>query len=70
MKIFSVALIAIIIFTCVANAEENLKITLNESISLALKNNRLIEQAQEDRESARLELSYCSFRTLSSQGDE
>lgn len=57
MKIFSVALIAAIIFTGAANAEENLTITLEEAISLALENNRLIEQAQEDRESARLELS-------------
>ena len=57
MKIFSAALIAAIIFTGAANAEENLTITLEEAISLALENNRLIEQAQEDRESARLELS-------------
>ena len=57
MKLFSVALIAIIIFTGVANAEKNLAITLEEAISLALKNNRSIEQAQEDIESARLELS-------------
>ena len=58
MKIFSVALMtALIIFTGAANAEENLTITLEETITLALENNRLIEQAQEDRESARLELS-------------
>ncbi|MBQ6298237.1 MAG: TolC family protein [Selenomonadaceae bacterium] len=57
MRIFSVALIAAIVFTCAANAEDNLTITLEEAIALALENNRLIEQAQEDRESARLELS-------------
>ena len=57
MKIFSVALIAAIFFSCAANAEENLTITLEKAISLALENNRLIEQAKEDRESARLELS-------------
>ncbi len=57
MKIFLAALIASIIFMCAANAEENLTITLEEAITLALENNRLIEQAQEDRESARLELS-------------
>lgn len=58
MKIFLATLIiAFIIFTCAANAQENLTITLEEAIVLALKNNRLIEQSQEDRESARLELS-------------
>ena len=58
MKKFSVALMtALIIFTGAANAEDNLTITLEEVIALALENNRLIEQAQEDRESARLELS-------------
>jgi len=57
MKIFSVALIAAIFFSCAANAEGNLTITLEKAISLALENNRLIEQAKEDRESARLELS-------------
>ena len=58
MKNFSVALMtALIIFTGAANAEDNLTITLEEAIALALENNRLIEQAQEDRESARLELS-------------
>lgn len=57
MKIFLVTLIAVIIFTGAAHAEENLTITLNEAIALALKNNRSIEQAEEDRESARLELS-------------
>ena len=58
MKIFSAALMtALIIFTGAANAEDNLTITLEEAIALALANNRLIEQAQEDRESARLELS-------------
>lgn len=58
MKIFSVALMtALIIFTGAANAEENLTITLEETITLALENNRLIEQAQEDRKSSRLELS-------------
>lgn len=58
MKNFSVALMtAFIIFSGTANAEGNLTITLEEAISLALENNRLIEQAQEDRESARLELS-------------
>ena len=58
MKNFSVVLMtALIIFTCVANAEEYLTVTLEAAIVLALENNRLIEQAQEDRESARLELS-------------
>ena len=58
MKIFSATLITVfIIFTCAANAQEDLTITLEEAIVLALKNNRSIEQSQEDRESARLELS-------------
>ncbi len=44
MKKFSVALTtALIIFTGAANAQENLTITLEEAISLALENNRLIE---------------------------
>lgn len=58
MKKFLIVLAAIFItFMSSASAEKNLQMKLSDAIALALKNNRSIEQSEEDRESARLELS-------------
>lgn len=48
---------AAILFSNTAFAAEGMPLTLDEAISLALKNNRLIERSEEDRESARWNLS-------------
>ena len=48
---------AMILLANTGFAAEGMVLTLDEAISLALKNNRLIEQSQEDRESARWNLS-------------
>jgi len=55
MKKFLVTMAAILFLANTSSAAE--KLTLNEAIELALKNNRLIEQSAEDREAARWNLS-------------
>jgi len=58
MKKFLAALTAAaVLLPNPAFAAEGMTLTLDEAISLALKNNRLIEQAAEDREAARWNLS-------------
>lgn len=58
MKKFLTALsAAILLSTSTTFAADGMSLTLDEAISLALKNNRLIEQSTADRESARWNLS-------------
>lgn len=58
MKKFLAALVtAFIIFPNMTFAADSLPLTLEEAIALALENNRLIEQSEEDREAAKWNLS-------------
>ena len=57
MKKFFAALAAILFLPNVTFAAEGMTLTLDEAITLALQNNRLIEQSAEDREAARWNLS-------------
>lgn len=57
MKKFTATLTAIMLMTKAAMAAEGMPLTLNEAVELALKNNRLIEQFEEDRQAARWNLS-------------
>lgn len=58
MKKFLTALTAAILLSMnTTYAAEGMTLTLDEAITLALKNNRLIEQSKEDREAARWNLS-------------
>ncbi len=56
-KFLATIFAALILLSNPVFAAEGMILTLDEAISLALKNNRLIEQSQEDRESARWNLS-------------
>ena len=57
MKKFLAALAAAIILPSTTFAADGVSLTLDDAIELALKNNRLIEQSQEDREAAKWNLS-------------
>ena len=57
MKKFLTTLAAILLSTNTTFAAEGMTLTLDEAITLALQNNRLIEQSEEDREAARWNLS-------------
>ena len=57
MKKFLATLAAAVLLSNTAFAAEGMTLTLDEAISLALENNRLIEQSEEDREAARWNLS-------------
>ena len=57
MKKFLAALAAAIILPSTTFAADGVSLTLDEAIELALKNNRLIEQSEEDREIAKWNLS-------------
>lgn len=57
MKKFLATLAAILLSTNTTFAAEGMTLTLDEAITLALQNNRLIEQSEEDREAARWNLS-------------
>ena len=57
MKKFLATLATAMILSNSTFAAEGMTLTLDEAIELALKNNRLIEQSEEDRESARWNLS-------------
>lgn len=57
LKIFFVGGIFFLNSTPLTFAEETLQITLNDAINLALKNNRAIEQSEDDREAAKWNLS-------------
>lgn len=57
MKKFLATLAAILLSANTTFAAEGVPLTLDEAIALALKNNRLIEQSEEDREAARWNLS-------------
>lgn len=56
-KFFATMAAAILLSTNTTYAAEGVTLTLDEAITLALKNNRLIEQSAEDREAARWNLS-------------
>ena len=53
MKKFFATLAATIFFANTAFAAEGMTLTLDEAVTLALKNNRLIEQYEAEREAAR-----------------
>lgn len=57
MKKFLATLAAAIFLSNTTFAAEGMTLTLDEAISLALKNNRIIEQSAQDREAARWNLS-------------
>ncbi|MBR0061244.1 MAG: TolC family protein, partial [Selenomonadaceae bacterium] len=57
MKKFLATLAAAVLLSNTAFAAEGMTLTLDEAIGLALENNRLIEQSEEDREAARWNLS-------------
>lgn len=56
-KVLALICAAMILLSNTVNAAEGIPLTLEEAITLALKNNRLIEQSEEDRETARWNLS-------------
>lgn len=62
MKKFLIAA-AILLTTNTAFAAEGVPLTLDEAITLALKNNRRIEQSAQEREAARWNLSYMRRRS-------
>ncbi len=57
MRNFLITCAALILISSTTFAAEGMTLTLDEAISLALENNRLIEQSEEDREAARWNLS-------------
>ena len=57
LKKFLMSVIISLYSTHIAFAADSLKINLSDAVGLALKNNRSIEQAKDDRESARWNLS-------------
>ena len=63
MKKFLAMLAAILLSTNTTFAAEGMTLTLDEAITLALKNNRLIEQSTDDREAARWNLSAVRRRS-------
>ena len=63
MKKFLATLAAILLSTNTTFAAEGMTLTLDEAITLALKNNRLIEQSTDDREAARWNLSAVRRRS-------